>query len=330
MKRKSAYLLPLALALTASGAEQADKGPGAPVPDENAGKVALALLQRFAAAPVDPASHPFKAVICAPAVWKRLVAADATLAAKGARTLIVVPDLGTKKASQLEGRSFVGVKNPNDSDLYGSGAFRALAEAFSQAKPRAADQKERDLFYAMIPFEIHGQPVTILEAAGDALLLYHASGILWIDTLGDYKREKPLWEGAPEFEDSPTGAVRRMLYVLAVSKNRRQLAESILPDKDAELLLDEGLLAPRQQEDLKRLAKAAARELRPGDKITLHGGLSYTLTKDDAGEEAGMVEIEDARAAFRARRVAGTWKADAGSLIAERKKARQKAAAPGK
>ncbi len=74
--------------------------------------------------------------------------------------------------------------------LLANQTFVGVARAMS-AGPRAATAAERQLLYALVPFEIAGKPITILEADKLSILVHAEDGkIGWIDAPNLYGEAK--------------------------------------------------------------------------------------------------------------------------------------------
>jgi hypothetical protein len=159
---------------------------GAPVSDPAAERAVLDALAAIAGGKAKPGDVLTGVFSVGPGLWQRLKT-DPKLAKLGTDAQVVMP--GADKPQQLEMRSFLDAKaqkallaNPN---------IIALAKLVSQAKARPANDVERALLYALVPFEIAGKPITILETADFQLLVYAESNKLaWIDSPGSYSATK--------------------------------------------------------------------------------------------------------------------------------------------
>ncbi len=176
MKLQAAALI---LVLASSGLHAAPSavalGPGIPVPSPTAEKDAVSILSGLASSSAKPGK--WKSVVCGPLVWKRLSSKEEGLASRGIKTSFVKPG----QAAGPEGRTFS--PGHDDAEFYKSAAVQQLAKTFAAGKSRSANQKERDAFYAVYPFEIKGQPVTLIDAGADTMVLFADKDSLWLDLL---------------------------------------------------------------------------------------------------------------------------------------------------
>lgn len=138
-------------------------GSGPLVDDPQAEAESMAVVKSLAKS--SGGSYPWRIVTVGPALWKRLQSRDASLAESGESA-----QLGKPGQPAFEGRSFSPGRG--DGALYHSPVLQQWAKMFTVGQARPARQPERDFFYAMTPFEIKDQPVTIIEAAGERLLVY--------------------------------------------------------------------------------------------------------------------------------------------------------------
>ena len=66
-------------------------------------------------------------------------------------------------------------------------AFRGLSDALGRGQSRPATEAERKFWYALIPFEIKGKPVTIIELEGNVVVVFIKDGTInWMDILSAY------------------------------------------------------------------------------------------------------------------------------------------------
>jgi hypothetical protein len=151
-------------------------GAGPLVDDPRAAAEAMAVLGGLSKSSGGPMVHPWKIVTCGPAFWRRLQARDAALGESGESA-----QLGKPGQVGVEGRSFYQAHG--DAALYRSPVLQQWAKMFTVGEARPARPAERDFFYAMTPFELKDQPVTIVEAAGERLLIYadKVNQNLWLE-----------------------------------------------------------------------------------------------------------------------------------------------------
>lgn len=169
---------PAAQGRTLAVVPAADLGPGESVPDPEADARAKALLAALSAKQA-PEARPWEVAVCLPALWKRLKGRDPALAGQGTSSTLVVADV------PLEGRVFLKKKNETGA-LLDNQAFQAMMAGFASGSGRPAGPQERALIYALIPFEIKGRPVSVVEAAGERLFLASEQGMLWLEVISDY------------------------------------------------------------------------------------------------------------------------------------------------
>lgn len=154
---------------------------GASVPSTAAEQEALELVGGFGAyAP----SHGVEAVILGAAIWSN-VRKDAELSRHGKKTTFLV-STGNGKTQPLEGRGYSAKEEGTLEALGKSAAMKEVLVLFSKGKSRAATAAERTFFYAFIPFEIEGKPLTVVEGGGEKLVVYKDGGLLYLDLLSGY------------------------------------------------------------------------------------------------------------------------------------------------
>jgi hypothetical protein len=121
-----------------------------------------------------------------PALWATLRSIDASLDQLGTPSWAVVP-MGDK-TKQWQMRSFVDREAVRA--IAAHVKLRSVAEAFRVGTARPATLDERQLFYALIAFEIRGQPVTVVEFEGHRLVVFLDKGrITHMDLLSEYHAE---------------------------------------------------------------------------------------------------------------------------------------------
>jgi hypothetical protein len=163
-------------------------GPGTPQPAPNVEAFvheALVGLGRADRAAHDTLARPFTV---GPALWAILIQVDH----KGGRT--VVESLGTPSVAvvptggqptEWKMRTFLSANDV--AALAATISFRDLCTAFGDGAPRAANQEERALFYKLVPLEIAGKPLTVVDVQQHRLVAYVDNGRLaWMDLLSEY------------------------------------------------------------------------------------------------------------------------------------------------
>ena len=71
--------------------------------------------------------------------------------------------------------------------LRAPGVVSALRNVGPSPPTRPADHDERSIYYALVPWEITGKPVTVLGEGETRLLLDAADGrVVWIDAVQPY------------------------------------------------------------------------------------------------------------------------------------------------
>jgi len=170
-----------AMAIDAPTIDAPESPWGAPVKDPAAEKLAMEAFASIAGGKAKPELFG-DIVIVGPALWKTLAGADKKLAKVGTHSEAVIPGA---KLQKLEMRTFIQPKDKQS--LLASTAVRGLAQHMMDAGPRPANAAERQLFYALVPFELVGKPVTILEHPDISLIVYAEDGkILWLDASSLY------------------------------------------------------------------------------------------------------------------------------------------------
>ncbi|MBI3551208.1 MAG: hypothetical protein HY077_01715 [Elusimicrobia bacterium] len=130
---------------------------------------AVAVMQSFAATAMNPALHPWASFSCGSALWGVWAAKDPSLGPKG-------------KQIAGGGRAFSKFAN-SDVDLYKSAAFQSFMKPFINAPhARIAAAAERERIGSMMgqPFSAD-KSVSVVEAGGVSLAVYHEKDSLWIE-----------------------------------------------------------------------------------------------------------------------------------------------------
>jgi hypothetical protein len=156
---------------------------GAPVADPAVEKAVSDVLSAVGDGTA-AAGQFFSPLAVGPALWTLLTQLDAGLANAGKPSFTIIPHPGAD-SEKLDMRTFF---EADMAALLRSPAFRKIGHAFAGGQIRAADDGERHLFYAFVPFELVGHPVTIAERGRDRLLVYldEQRRPMWIDVLSAY------------------------------------------------------------------------------------------------------------------------------------------------
>jgi tetratricopeptide (TPR) repeat protein len=160
----------------------AERGPGAPVPSSADESRCAAAIAAVVAGDTATALALFEdSIVIGPALWA-LLDDDPVLRESG------IPSPMHLSSPQgpmvLQGRTFV---EPDRATLLGSQAFHDLLAGVASTPPRAATAQERAIFYQLIPFEIEGEPVTVV-GTGAARLVFDSTDdkLFWLDNIGFY------------------------------------------------------------------------------------------------------------------------------------------------
>jgi hypothetical protein len=158
---------------------------GDPVPGEKDEQRVLAALTAVGAGTAEAQSLLADVVMVGPALWVLLTHDDGSLKSIGTPAEARLPNR-TGGAQTLEMRAFLK-KTGQVSALLKAQPFRQIAAAYANGRARAATEPERKLFYAFIPFEIAGKPLTIVVSREERLVAVLANGqLMWIDLLSAY------------------------------------------------------------------------------------------------------------------------------------------------
>lgn len=162
---------------------------GAPVPDSaTEARVRTLLSQVVAGEPWTRVSVFGRPLIIGPALWSFLLKATPTVRDLGTPGTAIIPHPdGTSE--DLTMRTFLD--DGAVAQIAGQAAFLRLLEGFVAGSTRAANEEERKLFYTMVPFEIFGKPLTILQTE-DARLVVDLDGlengrVMWLDLISGYR-----------------------------------------------------------------------------------------------------------------------------------------------
>ncbi|MBI5489711.1 MAG: hypothetical protein HY905_20425 [Deltaproteobacteria bacterium] len=161
----------------------AERGPGRAVPSPDDEALVASAVVAVVSGNIDAASGLFSdSIVVGPALWA-LLQDDPALAGIGLPTTMHVAT--ADGYVELDGRTFL---DADRGALLKSDRFRAvLARAGSDGAPRAATDAERALFYMLIPFEIAGEPLTVIGAGATVTVLGTSDGgLFWLDVLGAY------------------------------------------------------------------------------------------------------------------------------------------------
>jgi hypothetical protein len=92
--------------------------------------------------------------------------------------------IGDGKYNTLKSALF---KGESVSKLFSSPTFVAILKLFCNGVSRMADQKERDVFYSLISYEIESKPITVFQKDKLILLFDFADDhIIYIDLISSY------------------------------------------------------------------------------------------------------------------------------------------------
>ncbi len=164
----------------------AQPGPwGAVVADPNSDMIAMRAVSMLATA--DPKVHEVLGdiLMVGPALWAALVDMDKQLATLGTDSQAVIKIGGAPR--KLPMRTFL--EADARAKFLATDAVKTLATLFAAGKPRAANDFERHLLYALVPFEIAGKPVTVIDSPSRITLLVVIENgkLYWLDIPGMYK-----------------------------------------------------------------------------------------------------------------------------------------------
>lgn len=121
-------------------------------------------------------------VVLGAALWLSVTKADPSLADAGIPSLFHDTTGGVDVV--MAGRMFM---RDDRSKLVSSAAFRNIMRRAANGAPQAADSDERERFYRMIPFEIAGQPLTVVGDGPDRLVVQRTDGkVFWMDLIDNY------------------------------------------------------------------------------------------------------------------------------------------------
>ena len=103
----------------------------------------------------------------------------------GTATQFRLPLGDPPKVRTFEGRTLLG---PSRGRLLTVPEFRAVMAKYREGRLRQATPEERAIFYALIPFEIEGQPVHVLQASEGRLLVYldDEKRVFWLEYLDQW------------------------------------------------------------------------------------------------------------------------------------------------
>ena len=170
-----------------ASASSGERPWGEPVPDGEQEASVLAMMQSIGAGTADVAILSETLVLGAGA-YRTLLGVDKEsgrddIASTGTPSTSVVSS-GDKVVS-MPMRSYLDVSAREA--LLQALAFRGLSDARGRGKSRPATEAERQFWYALIPFEIKGQPVTIIELEGHVVVVFIKDGTInWMDILSEY------------------------------------------------------------------------------------------------------------------------------------------------
>jgi len=148
-------------------------------------------------------------VVLGPGLWAALTEADRSFATVGASSTMLVPAPGGGRR-EFQGRTFL---SGEVEALRTAEVFQRMAADFAKGRARPATGAERRLFYAMIPFEIAGQPLTMVDLGTARLAVSLTEGrIDWLDLLSAYASH------AVESEHRPPSTPEQKAHAVAVAR----------------------------------------------------------------------------------------------------------------
>jgi len=170
-----------------ASASSGERPWGEPVPDGEQEAKALAMMQSIGTGTADVAILS-ETLVLGPGAYRTLLGVDKEsgrddIASTGTPSTSVVSS-GDKVVS-MPMRSYLDVSAREA--LLQALAFRGLSDALGRGQSRPATEAERKFWYALIPFEIKGKPVTIIELEGNVVVVFIKDGTInWMDILSAY------------------------------------------------------------------------------------------------------------------------------------------------
>ena len=170
------------LSWTAASRGDADQRAGGPVPDAADEQWCAAAVAALADGGDAGLAVLGDSVVLGAALWLALAKADPGLAEAGIPSLFHDTTGGVDIV--MAGRLFM---RDAQAKLLSSAAFRDIMRRAANGAPQAASAEERERFYRTIPFEIAGQPLTVVGDGPDRLVVQRTDGkVFWMDLIDDY------------------------------------------------------------------------------------------------------------------------------------------------
>ncbi|CAN5780639.1 hypothetical protein BH11MYX3_BH11MYX3_02100 [soil metagenome] len=170
---------------TPAAPKQAVEPWGAAVADPKGDQIAMHALSMLASGDPKASELVGDALFIGPALWAGMVDIDKQLATLGTDSKAVVKTGPTPH--ELSMRSFI--EADARTKFLKTDAMKTIATLFAAGRPRAANELERHLLYALVPFEIAGKPVTVVETASRVTLIVVIENgkLYWLDIPGMYR-----------------------------------------------------------------------------------------------------------------------------------------------
>lgn len=158
---------------------------GGAVADPKSDQIAMHALSMLATGDPKASELVGDALFIGPALWAGMVDMDKQVATLGTDSKAVVKTGPTPH--ELSMRSFIDADARTK--LLKTDAMKTIATLFAAGRPRPANEMERHLLYALVPFEIAGKPVTVIDTASRVTLLVVIENgkLYWLDIPGMYR-----------------------------------------------------------------------------------------------------------------------------------------------
>ncbi len=168
-------------------AKKDDKPWGPPVSDPAEEKAVTDALAAIADGGKRSRAVLGNVVVIGPALWASLTQLDPKVADLGTSSNAMIPSAAGLQTMPM--RTFTD--DAALEELVEVAVFQAVGKSMRGATVRPATSEERQLFYALIPFEIAGTPVTIVEKNQRRLLvLLQNKKVMWLDVISAYRSGK--------------------------------------------------------------------------------------------------------------------------------------------
>ncbi len=176
---------PTTAAAPAPAQKHSEEPWGAPVADPKGDLIAMRAMSLLATGDPKAAELVGDVLFIGPALWAGMVDMDKQLATLGTSSKAVVKTGAT--ARELDMRSFI--EADARTRFLATDAMKTIATLFAGGRPRAASELERHLLYALVPFEIAGKPVTVIDTTSRVTLLVviEKDKLYWLDIPGMYR-----------------------------------------------------------------------------------------------------------------------------------------------